>query len=316
MRTFKLSRNRERYPSLLGSYSSLLLILVFGIGIFFVYLQINQGSFILAKKNKVEIQVIGRDIRNEALWPGVPVEQLGHSLVTKGVNFLPTIRSMFENKNLDKLHEFLSLYENRPDKVNLCGIRINHALALFATIKHLKPSAIIESGVNAGVSTYIMRGAAGPNVKIFSIDPLENPICGQSSRWIDKNSNTEYFTGTKFKDFSEIDWNIIMKDNVIDPKNVLVYFDDHLNIFDRFPALMKNSFRHVLLEDNYKVGEGKTRYLGASYFRSFIKMSAIRFPLSNVQIIIQVRPLVIKLASLQSKCLHALMRTLSLLSTR
>lgn len=199
-----------------------------------------------------------KKIQKSSSWPGVPKEKLGCPLVVKGNNFLPFLKSIFEVKNLAMLEEFLSLYENRPDKVNLCGIRINHALALFATIKHLKPTAIIESGVNAGLSTYIMRGAAGPNTKIFAIDPLEMPICEQKSRWIDSNSNTEYFTGDKFKDFTDIDWNTLISDKNIDPSQVLVYFDDHLNVYNRFPTLMKNGFRHVLLEDNYRAGEGTT----------------------------------------------------------
>jgi hypothetical protein len=38
-----------------------------------------------------------------------------------------------------------------------------------------------------------------------------------------------------------------------------VFLDDHLKVFHRFVALMKNGFRHVLLEDNYKRKEGGTR---------------------------------------------------------
>ncbi len=123
-----------------------------------MYLNINIHHYFLPKN--IEDGKTHEKIKKSSAWPGVPKEKLGCPLVVKGSNFLPFLR-------------------NRPDKVNLCGIRFNHALALFATIKHLKPTAIIESGVNAGLSTYIMRGAAGPNTKIFAIDPLEKPICEQ-----------------------------------------------------------------------------------------------------------------------------------------
>jgi len=193
-------------------------------------------------------------------WPGVPGQKLGDPLITKGKIFLDsTLKPMFTGRDTEALEEFLSLYQNRPDKVNLCGVRINHALAIFATIRHLKPTTIIESGVNAGQSTYFMRNAAGPDTVIIAIDPLEKPICGQAERWIDDNPNTQYYTGEKFKDFTEFDWDtIIYKSKTVDPSKTLVYFDDHLNVYDRFPTLLKYGFRHSLLEDNYKAGEGAT----------------------------------------------------------
>jgi hypothetical protein len=101
-------------------------------------------------------------------WPGVPIQELGSPLVSIGKDFLDsTLKPMFMAKDTEALEEFLSLYENRPDKVNLCGIRINHALAIFATIRHLKPTTIIESGVNAGQSTFFMRNAAGPDAVLY-----------------------------------------------------------------------------------------------------------------------------------------------------
>ena len=113
-------------------------------------------------------------------WPGIPVEEIGHELVRKGTNFVVDTRKLF----LEHLDEFLSIYEARPDKINLCGIRINHAYALFLTVKVIQPTSIIESGVNAGQSTYFMR-AASPDAHIYPIDPLDTPICGQPVRWID-----------------------------------------------------------------------------------------------------------------------------------
>jgi trans-aconitate methyltransferase len=138
----------------------------------------------------------------------------------------------------------------------MCGIRINHAYALYIAIKHLQPTTILESGVNAGQSTYFMRKAA-PDAKIFAIDPLDEPICGQEKRWVDEK-NAMYYTGANFQDIGAIDWGAYIKKGEIDPKKTLVFLDDHLEVFDRLPALMKNGFRHVVLEDNYKAREGAT----------------------------------------------------------
>jgi len=186
-------------------------------------------------------------------WPGIPKEELGHALVKKGSTFVDSSRQLL----LDNLEEFLTVYEARPDKVNMCGIRINHAYALYITIKHLKPTAIIESGVNAGQSTYFMRAACG-DCKIFPIDPLDTPICGQKKRWID-DKNAVYYTGDNFRDIGDIDWASMISKKELDPDTTLVFLDDHLEVFDRLPALMKIGIRHVLLEDNYKAREGATR---------------------------------------------------------
>jgi hypothetical protein len=186
-------------------------------------------------------------------WPGVAVEELGNPLVKKGHNFVEQSREIF----LKDLDEFLQVYKDRPDKINMCGIRVNHAYALYFAIKTLQPTSIIESGVNAGQSTYFMRAAA-PKARIYAIDPLAEPICNQGKRWIDE-VNSVYYTGENFKDIAEIDWNSKIRAREMDPGKTLVFLDDHLEVFDRFVPLMKFGFRHILLEDNYKANEGATQ---------------------------------------------------------
>jgi len=188
-------------------------------------------------------------------WEGIPAEEPGHPLVAKGyVDFIDNAGSLFLE---DYLEEFLTVYENRPDKVNLCGMRINHSYALFLAIKALQPASIIENGVNAGHSTYIMR-AASPDVKIYAIDPLVEPICGQKQRWMD-TVKSEYFTGDAFLDFTEIDWKSKIQSGEIDPQTTMVLLDDHQDPSTRYPTILKYGFRHILFEDNYKYGKGATR---------------------------------------------------------
>jgi hypothetical protein len=133
------------------------------------------------------------------------------------------------------MDEFLELYDKRPDKTNPCGIQINHAFAVFMVAKNVKPTAIIESGVNAGMSTYIFRAAA-PNAKIISIDPEAKPICGQKERWVDTDGNTDYLVGDSFKDVAEIDWANYPGVNI---STTLFYEDDHQNAFSRMHILQK-----------------------------------------------------------------------------
>jgi hypothetical protein len=70
-------------------------------------------------------------------WPGIRKEEIGHTLVQKGTNFVSNSRQLL----LEYLDEFLAilLYEARPpDKINVCGIRINQITRMFYT----SPSSI------------------------------------------------------------------------------------------------------------------------------------------------------------------------------
>jgi len=112
------------------------------------------------------------------------------------------------------------------------------------------------TSVNAGVSTYIIR-AASPTTKIFAIDLLDEPICGQGKRWVDPSDLTINYTGENFTDLLELDWKGMIAKKEIDPSSTLVFLDDHLHAFNRIAGVMKFGIRHVVVEDNYKLGEGK-----------------------------------------------------------
>ena len=194
------------------------------------------------------------------------MEGVGYPLVKKGSNFVSNMRTILYTPKKHKVRkktyatlmdEFLDVYKNRPDKTNLCGIRFNHALALFVSIRHLNPRLVIESGINAGQSTYFIRHAK-KDMEVISLDPEETPICGEDGRWMDDSGNTKYYTGKQFRDITEFDWIGMAKNGTITPSRTLVFLDDHQEVIQRFPSLMKAGIRHVIVEDNYKRGEGAT----------------------------------------------------------
>jgi hypothetical protein len=204
-------------------------------------------------------------------WPAIAYEEVQHALVTKGDSFFNQARELYyqkkqqpnNNNNDDKqqqtlMDEFLKVYKNRPDQTNLCGIRINHALALFLAVKQINPTLVVESGVNAGVSTYIIR-AASPTTKIFAIDPLAKPICGQGKRWVDPSDLTTNYWGDNFTDLLDLDWKGMIAKKEVDPASTLVFLDDHLHTYNRIAGIRKFGLRHVVVEDNYKLGEGEFR---------------------------------------------------------
>ena len=150
---------------------------------------------------------------------------------------------------------------------------------------HLQPTTLIESGVNTGLSTFVMRAAA-PHARIISIDPLTEALdmdCGRqgkdltsfkyhdqinvtrfyndagktdqpknvrNKRWID-NTNNEYLVGASFRDFATIDWPSRVRRGELDPSTTLVFFDDHSYAPDRLAVLRRFGFRHAIFEDNY-----------------------------------------------------------------
>lgn len=182
-------------------------------------------------------------------------------MVAKGDSFYDHARDLFfgdGKTDTSLLDEFLKLYKERPDPVNLCGVRINHAMALFLAVKQLNPTLVVESGVNAGLSTYLIRGAS-PTTRIFAIDPLDTPICDQGERWIDPSDLTTYYTGSNFVDIMDMDWEAMFKRQEFDPESVLVFLDDHLHAYERIAKVMAHGIRHVVVEDNYKLEEGATR---------------------------------------------------------
>ena len=207
--------------------------------------------------------------------PGIPRKTLGNALVQKGTNFVSqrnsptTVKDGKPERWLKTLlleqywQEFLEVYRNRPNSGNRCGIRLNHAYALFLTVKQLQPKTILESGVNAGQSTYFLRQAAKPHTPhIYSFDPADRPICGHAKRWLDTNHTpdyTHYYLGKNdFVDVTELDWSREIEAGRVVRNSTLVFSDDHLNSFERIRSLLPHGFVHVLVEDNYMVGRGST----------------------------------------------------------
>lgn len=155
----------------------------------------------------------GHNERHHAPWPAQPSAHLGAQLFqlgSAGASLAADARALVHSR--ERLAEFLEVYTKRPSRFNHCGIRLNHALALWLITKRTAPKYILESGVNAGVSTFMLRAAA-PHARIAALDPAAAPICGQRTRWIDSKLNasrgvplTTYHTGANFTDLLAVDW--------------------------------------------------------------------------------------------------------------
>jgi hypothetical protein len=192
-------------------------------------------------------------------WPGRPTSAIGAGQLVQLGGGLPqglNPRVFLE----EHLHEFGAVYRARPFQ-NTCGVLLHHAFALWAMVRTLQPSVVIESGVNTGLSTYFIRSAA-PDATIICIDPKDFPICDKTHHRWKPTSKVYYLTGTHFADFEKVDWAAKVAEFGLPPdwaSTALAFFDDHMSSYHRLPVCQKLGIRDIIFEDNYLPGFGDLR---------------------------------------------------------
>ena len=139
---------------------------------------------------------------------------------------------------LNEVERFLGVYERRPVLDNRGGMGINHSFAVWILAQAVRPTAIIESGVWHGHSTYILENAC-PDAEIWCLDPRP-----AKRRYTSKRAR--YF----IEDFSVLDW------SHLETEQTLCFFDDHQNALARLQQLRWWGFRTAIFEDNYPPGTG------------------------------------------------------------
>lgn len=138
----------------------------------------------------------------------------------------------------EALEEFSALYEARPIKDNLGGMRAPHAFLAWFALRALHPRAVVESGIWLGQGTWLIEQAC-PEAQLYCIDPNLDRIRYRSAR-------ARYFD----RDFATLDW------SPLPPHETVLLFDDHRNALDRVRAAKAMGFRHLLFEDNYPPSRG------------------------------------------------------------
>tara|TARA_B100000795_G_C22708634_1_gene402599 strand:+ start:116 stop:946 length:831 start_codon:yes stop_codon:yes gene_type:complete len=141
---------------------------------------------------------------------------------------------------------FSDIYDDRPIKNNIGGMRFSHAFALYFILKKTKPDLVIESGVFKGQSTWLIEKTL-PSSKLICLD-----IDLTKRVYISKKadySNLDF----KFHDFSKI------------PENTLVLFDDHVNHVERVREANFFKIKNIVLEDNYPSNLGDFQTIKQCY---------------------------------------------------
>jgi hypothetical protein len=143
-------------------------------------------------------------------------------------------------------------FKNTPH----CCMGTNHQFAVYAAVRHTKPKAIIESGVAAGHGTWLLRQLVGPDVPIFSLDPVGPDVQyppgdhGSFQGYRDPTPTTTYFTDAEFQDFAKVDWGTLIPDPAVRAQT-FVLLDDHQSSVERMKIVRKWGFKWVFYEDNY-----------------------------------------------------------------
>ncbi len=147
----------------------------------------------------------------------------------------------FSLSNVDiakDLEEFLAVYQSKPFEAGNGGMTSSHMYASWVMLRHIDPEYIIECGIWRGLGTWLIETAC-PNAKIISLDP------NLSKRKFVSDKVTYHYA-----DFSEYDW------SGLDVDNTVVFFDDHQDALTRLMQCKWLGFKHVIFEDNYRVGDG------------------------------------------------------------
>jgi hypothetical protein len=155
------------------------------------------------------------------------------------------------------LPDFAALYSQRPICRNVFGVNTNGAFSLFFTLRALRPTHVIHSGVLHGQTVWLARAVLGPNVKMIVLDPRDE----SSMIYLDYPS-TVYYTGHKFIDFADMDWHNIVPEQYLE--STLIILDDHMACTRRVEEIRKFGFRHIWFDDNmnylYGADKEQTHY--------------------------------------------------------
>ncbi|KAA2238235.1 hypothetical protein [Salinarimonas soli] len=127
---------------------------------------------------------------------------------------------------------FLDLIRTCPVRQKRGGNGFNGALQVYAVVRALQPSVIVESGVFRGLTTWLMRQAA-PDATILCFDP---------------NLGNLHYRDPAAR-YSTDDWSSADLSG-LDTADALAFFDDHISQARRILESSDRGFRRVLFDDN------------------------------------------------------------------
>jgi hypothetical protein len=143
------------------------------------------------------------------------------------------------------LTEFLALFRDCPHVDPASGIQSPDAFALWFMVRSLSPSAIIESGVDKGVSTWVLERSA-PTADLLCLCPdlARRVYISQRARYLDE-------------DFLDSEAFVPASGHDSDPGLVVAVFNDHMDVFPRVQRCAALGIKRLLFHGNYPEHSGQ-----------------------------------------------------------
>jgi len=153
---------------------------------------------------------------------------------------MAALEAIFRNSNsvLETLQAFDQIYAQGPMRENPGGLCHAGASNLFLALSQFPTAtAVIESGVWRGGSTWIIEKALPRLSNLYCLDPNVEDIGFYRYR-----SKAALYSTTDFLDY---DWHLP------DPASTIVFFDDHQDLLPRLIRCRELGLKTIILDDNY-----------------------------------------------------------------
>ena len=131
--------------------------------------------------------------------------------------------------------EFDKIYINRPDKKGVGSSRYTNCFWLYAIVKELDLTLIVESGTWKGQSSWIMRQADG-TVPIMCFD-----VSFDNLRWRDPSTHNTFYGQYDWIKYTWTDMTHV---------NCIIFFDDHISQKQRLQEAYDRGFKQLIFDDN------------------------------------------------------------------
>ena len=130
------------------------------------------------------------------------------------------------------INQYQKIFYNSPIKDLRSGYGYNEGLILYCTLKKIKPTLVVESGVMKGFSTYIIHHATSNDCKIFCYDiNFDNLIF--------KSNKAQYFNH-----------DITLNHPNFKNHNSFALWDDHTSHLNRLKFSLKHKIKYNIFDDD------------------------------------------------------------------
>ena len=187
---------------------------------------------------KISVKITSQKSKNDhsftSFQTDITIKKYRNKLLAQQIlNFLSSSDLIFTHEELDiYINDFDNVFYKSPVKELESGFGYNEGVFLYALLKIIKPTLVIESGVMKGFTTYLIDAATNKNCKIFCYDiNFENNLFNSKKA---KYINTDIFENIPF----------------VENEKVFALWDDHTSQLDRLKFSVENKIKYNFFDDD------------------------------------------------------------------